>query len=115
MGLLVVAEDVQAERIPPQDHVAQRHRVEAADVAEPGGEPAVELEGAPAGLDPAPGDQRERAGGQADERGGCRPGIAAEQCVPGDAGSWTWRPLPTDPRCPGIVGGTTVGCRRHFW
>src|SRR5689334_8937432 len=64
MGLLVVADNLQAKRAPPQDHMAQRHRVEANHVKEPGGEPAVELQRTPPALNATAGKQRQGSGGQ---------------------------------------------------
>src|SRR5208282_5010951 len=45
VGLLMIASQFKAWRIPTEYHMSQRHRVEADTVGEPSGKPAVKLQG----------------------------------------------------------------------
>ena len=78
VGLLVVAQQVQVERVAAQDHVPQRHGVEADPPRPPCGEPAVELECSPPPLDLPSRGQGNGPGQQAQQRGRCRPGVAGQ-------------------------------------
>lgn len=78
VGLLMIAKHFEAKRVPPENHMSQRHRVEADTVGEPPGKPAVKLQGPAPVLNPSARPQCERSGNQPHQGGRCRPGVARQ-------------------------------------